>query len=167
MQEETLQQIEFIKMLEQCYGSVARVCLYYYRYNSESYQDLIQDIVCTLWEEWPSFRKKSSVNTWVTRIALNVAADQYRRHSQMPTFVKLNEKVCNQIADETDNLIYQRLYDLIDRLDSEEDRQLLYLYLDKKSFREIALIMGISIENARQRFHRIKKKLIKLNQQEP
>lgn len=163
MPNETRQQAEFVTMLEQCKGTLTKVCLYYCDRNSETFKDLYQDIVCQLWESWPSFRKKSAVNTWVTRIALNTASLQYRNHKRMPTFVTLNENLCDTIACETADMCYQRLYDLIDLLEPDE-RKLLYLYLDKKRLRDIALTTGISENAVKQRIHRIKQKLIQLNE---
>ncbi len=81
----------------------------------------------------------------------------------MPTFVTLNENLCDTIACETADMCYQRLYDLIDLLKPDE-RKLLYLYLDKKRLRDIALTTGISENAVKQRIHRIKQKLIQLNE---
>ncbi len=166
MANETKQQADFINMLTRCRGSVLRVCLFYTKLNGENFQDLYQDILCALWESWPSFKGKSKANTWATRIALNVGALKYRAHKRMPTFIHIDEEICNNIADETSVPYHDLLYQLIERLDSEEDRQLLYLYLDRKKQSEIAKILGISTEAVRQRIHRITEKLIKLNEQE-
>ena len=84
----------------------------------------------------------------------------------MPIFVELNDEVCGDIADETDIPYHDILYDLIERLSSEDDRQMLYLYLDGKSHSEIAKAFGLTTVNVRQRIHRITKKLIKLNEQD-
>ena len=51
-----------------------------------------------------------------------------------------------------------------DRLDNDDDRKILYLYLDKKRLRDIALTTGISENAVKQRIHRIKQKLIHLNE---
>ena len=84
----------------------------------------------------------------------------------MPIFVELNDEVCGDIADETAIPYHDILYDLIERLSSEDDRQMLYLYLDGKSHSEIAKAFGLTTVNVRQRIHRITKKLIKLNEQD-
>ena len=68
--------------------------------------------------------------------------------------------------DETAIPYHDILYDLIERLSSEDDRQMLYLYLDGKSHSEIAKAFGLTTVNVRQRIHRITKKLIKLNEQD-
>lgn len=166
MANETKRQADFIDMLEHCRGSVLKVCLYYSKHNNENFQDLYQDILCALWENWPTFQGMSKANTWVTSIAIKVGALKYRTHKRMPIFVELNDEVCGDIADETAIPYHDILYDLIERLSSEDDRQMLYLYLDGKSHSEIAKAFGLTTVNVRQRIHRITKKLIKLNEQD-
>ena len=166
MANETKRQADFIDMLEHCRGSVLKVCLYYSKRNNENFQDLYQDILCALWENWPTFQGMSKANTWVTSIAIKVGALKSRTHKRMPIFVELNDEVCGDIADETAIPYHDILYDLIERLSSEDDRQMLYLYLDGKSHSEIAKAFGLTTVNVRQRIHRITKKLIKLNEQD-
>ena len=166
MANETKRQADFIDMLEHCRGSVLKVCLYYSKRNNENFQDLYQDILCALWENWPTFQGMSKANTWVTSIAIKVGALKYRTHKRMPILVELNDEVCGDIADETAIPYHDILYDLIERLSSEDDRRMLYLYLDGKSHSEIAKAFGLTTVNVRQRIHRITKKLIKLNEQD-
>lgn len=166
MKNETKQQADFIKMLDQCRGSLMKVCLYYARLGGQDILNLYQDIVCELWESWPTFAGRSKANTWVTSIAIKVGAMKYRAHKRMPPFVELDKEVCYDIADETADPCHDLLYDLIERLDSDEDRQMLYLYLDKKRHKDIAQTFGISTASARQRIHRIIQKMIQLKEQE-
>ena len=165
MQNVTKQQAEFLKVLTRCQGTLMKVCLYYHRHNPDNLRDLYQDIVCVLWERWPTFRDECDVNTWVTQIALNVAAQRMREHKRMPSFVQLDEDLCDAIADEAVSPLHDRLYHLIAQLDNDDDRNLLYLYLEKKSILQIAEIMNITYGAARQRLRRIKTKLIQLNNQ--
>ena len=103
---------------------------------------------------------------YYSKRAIKVGALKYRTHKRMPIFVELNDEVCGDIADETTIPYHDILYDLIERLSSEDDRQMLYLYLDGKSHSEIAKAFGLTTVNVRQRIHRITKKLIKLNEQD-
>ena len=63
------------------------------------------------------------------------------------------------LADEATDLRYHRLYDLIDRLDDDDERKLLFLYLDRKRLREIAEITGTTETAVKQKLYRIKQKL--------
>ena len=127
--------------------------------------DLFQDILVNLWEQWPSFQGKSSVNTWVYSIARNTAVEYLRHRKKHIQFLTLDQELYHEIADDNSNL-YQLLYELIERLDNDTDREILYLHLDKKTASEISSLTGISESAIRQRIHRTIEKLKKLNQQE-
>ena len=165
MQADTRQEAEFLEVLRQCEGTLVKVCFYFTDRRRDDFRDLYQEIACNLWEDWPSFRGDSNVNTWVTRIALNVAGQEIRRRKRLPQFVRFDESFYDTLADEATDSLYQQLYHLIDRLD-DDDRKLLYLYLDRKPLREIAAITGYTENNVKQRIHRIKQKLHTLKQQD-
>ena len=117
MKVDARQHTEFLKMLRHCEGTLMKVCLYFTDRSRDDFRDLYQEIACTLWEAWPTFRGESDLNTWVTRIALNVAGQEIRKRKRLPQFVELDESFYDTLADEATDLRYHRLYDLIDRLD--------------------------------------------------
>lgn len=153
-------------MLRQCQGTLMKVCLYYTDRKPDSIRDLYQEIACNMWTAWPSFQGKSSLNTWVTRIALNVAGQGVRKRKRQAQFVDMDERFYDRLADEATDARYQRLYRLIDRLENEADRRLLFLYLDRHRLRDIAEMTGMTEAAVKQRIYRIKQKLSILNQQE-
>lgn len=155
---------EFLQMLRQCEGSLLGVCLRFGRGDRDAVRDLYQDIVCTLWDAWPAFRHRSDAATWATAVAVKVAAQTRRRRRQMPTFVQLDESVYDMLADEGDDPRYRRLFALVDQL-SETDRQLLYLHLDRIPTHTIAALLDLTDVGVRQRLRRIRKRLVKLNEE--
>lgn len=159
MKVDARQHTEFLKMLRHCEGTLIKVCLYFTDRSRDDFRDLYQEIACTLWEAWPTFRGESDLNTWVTRIALNVAGQEIRKRKRLPQFVELDESFYDTLADEATDLRYHRLYDLIDRLDDDDERKLLFLYLDRKRLREIAEITGTTETAVKQKLYRIKQKL--------
>lgn len=159
MKVDARQHTEFLKMLRHCEGTLIKVCLYFTDRSRDDFRDLYQEIACTLWEAWPTFRGESDLNTWVTRIALNVAGQEIRKRKRLPQFVELDESFYDTLADEATDLRYHRLYDLIDRLDDDDERKLLFLYLDRKRLREIAEITGTTKTAVKQKLYRIKQKL--------
>lgn len=159
MKPDARQHTEFLKMLRECEGTLMKVCLYFTDRSRDDFRDLYQEIACTLWEAWPTFRGESDLNTWVTRIALNVAGQEIRKRKRLPQFVELDESFYDTLADEATGLRYHRLYDLIDRLDDDDERKLLFLYLDRKRLREIAEITGTTETAVKQKLYRIKQKL--------
>ena len=47
-----------------------------YTNNSDDKNDLVQEIIYQLWKSFDTFKQKSSLSTWVYRVALNVALYQ-------------------------------------------------------------------------------------------
>lgn len=61
----------FSEILEENKHKIYRICRVYAVSPIEP-QDLFQDVVIQVWKSLPSFPGKSSVSTWVYKIALNV-----------------------------------------------------------------------------------------------
>lgn len=150
-------------MLRQHEGTLLKVCISFTDRQTEDIRDLYQEIACNLWESWPTFRGESRRDTWVTRVALNVAGQQCRRRKHRLDFVEVSETFYSNLAEEAADSRYRRLYQLIGLLGDAEDQELLYLYLDRRRLREISEIMGLSEPAVKQRIYRIKKELNELN----
>ena len=153
-------------MLQQCEGTLVRVCLYFAHSNRNDFQDLYQEIAYTLWKSWPTFRGESQPNTWVTRVAVNTAVRYFRKRNRMPQFIEVDQTLLENIADKASDDRYQQLYDLIDLIDNDDDRKILYLYLDKLPLSQIAQILGTSTAAVKQKLYRIRIQLKKLKDQE-
>ena len=100
-------------------------------------------------------------STWVYRIALNVCISQSRKKDNQ-THQPINEEVTGLSENTTEQEQVQQLYQLIQKLNQEE-QALIYLYLDEKSHKEIADIMGVSVSNVGTKIQRIKLKLKQLS----
>jgi len=159
-------QAEFTAAFKQCEGSVIRVCAFFAGNNRENFRDLYQDIASALWESWPTYRGESKLSTWVTGVALNTACRYLEHQKRMPQFVELRENLCYNLADEASDPLYQTLYELIDSLDNDKDREIMYLYLANKKYSEIARETNTTESAIKQRIYRIKKKLKQLNEQQ-
>lgn len=166
MKPDERQQTEFLQMLSQCEGILIKVCRYFTRRRPCDFRDLYQEIVCTLWELWPTFRGESKPSTWVTRIALNVAGQEIRKRKRMPLFVEYDAAIHDILSDEATDLRYQPLYRLIDNLQDDYDRKLLFLYIDRHPLREIADITGTTEAAVKQRLYRIRQQLLEMKQQD-
>ena len=92
----------FLDMLGRSQRSIFQICLHFTDRRPDSIRDLYQEIVCTLWEAWPRFRGESNTDTWVHRIALNVAVSEIRSHARQPRFVPLEDWMYDTVADEVD-----------------------------------------------------------------
>ena len=154
----------FLEMLGRSQRSIFQICLHFTDRRPDSIRDLYQEIVCTLWEAWPKFRGESSADTWVHRIALNVAVDEVRSHARQPRFVPLEDWMYDTVAEEVDKAPPDYLR-IVDALEPDE-RVLVYLRLSRMSVRDIAETFSITEAAAKQRLYRLRQKIDKLKQQE-
>lgn len=149
----------FCALIDEHRRIVLKVANTYCRLRADR-EDLAQEIVSQLWCAFPSYDPARSFSTWMYRIALNVAISHVRHHVRRPT-VPLDDSH-HEIADDAGDDIEQEeraqaLYRFIDGLD-DMNRALL-LYLDDKSYREIAEIIGISETDVSTKINRLKNRM--------
>lgn len=154
---------EFLKILHNSQRIIFNICLTFTNRQPDNVRDLYQDIVCNIWAAWKSFRYQSSPQTWIYRIALNTATGNLRRHRRAPQIVSIDDSILVTLTDPEENKLYDELYHLIDLLDNE-DKQLLFLYLDRHSMKEIAQIVQSTEDAVKHRIMRLKRKLINLKE---
>ncbi|GAB3255235.1 sigma-70 family RNA polymerase sigma factor [Larkinella harenae] len=153
---------EFVSLLNRHPGILYKVCSLFCN-DPDDRNDLFQEIVLQLWKAFPQFRQEASVTTWMYRIALNTAVSNYRRKTGNVRLVPFSGSELH-IPDLRDNAAdesIKALYDAIEQL-SPVEKAIIMLYLDDKSYDEMASIMGISKTNVGVKLNRIKSKLEKL-----
>lgn len=135
-----------------------------YATDKEQLDDLYQEIVMNLWRAYPSLRGESSSATWIYRISLNTCISYRRKSKHQIQAVTL--PVDFEAFDEEDGKTSQlrELYRLIHAL-SPLERALILLWLEERSYDEIARIMGISKNNVGVRLNRIREKLKNMSNQ--
>ena len=134
-----------------------------YTNNQEDFEDYYQEVCLQIWKSKDNFKEQSEWSTWIYRLSLNVCL----------TLLKKNKKGVQYFASDTlpDELIedshvfadesLNELYDAIKKL-SEIDRGVIMLYLEDKSYQEIADITGTNANNIGVRIKRIKERLKKI-----
>lgn len=153
----------FTQHSEATKGIVFKVAALYCA-NREDRNDLVQEIMVQLWRAYPRFNAQNNYATWVYRIALNVAISYKRKAArQLPIenleldqLIKLPEQG-NEALEEQLDFLRQCIVGLPDF-----DKALIMLYLDEKSHKEMAEIVGLSTTNVGSRISRIKAKLKQL-----
>jgi RNA polymerase sigma-70 factor (ECF subfamily) len=152
---------DFIQTLKIHKGILYKIINSYCRPIADR-KDLEQDIVIALWKSLRNYNQAYQLSTFIYRIALNVAISFYRKDSKIRKTITTVEEWIFEIPDldESECVNNQTilLYQFINQLD-EYDKATIILYLEEKSYREIAEIIGISESNAGTRISRIKKKL--------
>lgn len=151
----------FLSNLEANKGIIYKV-VNSYTSHEEDRKDLVQEIIFQLWRSFSSYDDQYRLTTWIYRIALNVSISFFRKESRKREYSHpLTEAVLENIPEEnnvlnSDNLKLLQMF--ISEL-KELDRALLILYLDDKSHREMAEILGLSETNVATKISRIKERL--------
>ena len=154
---------KFIHELETNQNIIHKICKAYTN-NESDHNDLFQEISIQLWKAYDKFRGDSKFTTWMYRVALNTAISLYRkskRSIQTNELFPNSKELTYEEYDDTTERQLKDLYKAIYQL-SDIEKALVLLYLDDKSFREIAECLGISEVNARVKMNRTKTKLKEL-----
>ena len=145
-------------------GIIIKICNSYC--SDKNYrEDLGQEIIYQLLRSGGSFQTENRFSTWMYRIALNVAISFYRKQktsTQVVAYTDLPVEIedtddRNSEMDENINRL-QKMISLLWPL----DKAMMLLYLDSKSYAEIAEVLDITETNVATRISRIK---IRLKQQ--
>ncbi len=157
--------LEFVQRIQENKGILFKICHLYCR-NPADREDLAQEMIYQLWKSGHRFDADHKFSTWMYRIALNVAISYYRRQRRSGIRVSLSGDMhLLNLADGPDDGAV--IEEKIDRLQvfvrelGELDKALMILYLEEKSYREIADILGISETNVATKLSRIKARLKK------
>lgn len=153
----------FVAKLEENQNIVHKICRLYTN-DQDSHNDLFQEITIQLWKAYPKFRGDSKFSTWMYRVALNTAITLYRKKKrQLKTqdFDGVSFKMTAEAYDETVEEQLKLMYNAVRSL-NDVDKALVFLYLEDKSYKEIAETLGVSEVNARVKMSRIKDKLRKV-----
>lgn len=133
-----------------------------YGRHAEDRNDLAQEIIMQLWKSCDRYDPQYRLTTWMYRIALNTAISWYRKERRRGEHVELQDEhlilLIDDPSEEDQSEDIQQLYRFINALD-ELNRALMLLYLDDRSYKDIADILGITETNAATKINRIKKKL--------
>ncbi len=166
-------QTRFAALLDTHRGIVLKVANTYCRHPQDR-QDLAQEIAAQLWRSFSRYDPARAFSTWMYRIALNVAISYVRSNMQRERHTASINANANPIENsdietsageyiavsdhgdqhEQDERI-RALYAVIDRLDAL-DRALMLLWLEDRSQREIAEVIGISETNVASKLNRLK-----------
>lgn len=134
-----------------------------YTNTQEDFEDYYQEVCLQIWRSKDNFQKQSEWTTWIYRLTLNVCMTLLKkkknRHQEFASDYLPVELVedSHALADES----LDQLYNAIRQL-TEVDRGVILLYLEEKTYQEIADIIGTTANNIGVRIKRIKERLKKL-----
>ncbi len=156
-------QEQFLSVLDAHKKLIYKVSHTYCR-DREEFQDLVQEIISQLWLAYPKYDERYKLSTWMYRIALNTAISFLRKEGRRKvTFGTLDTqllRIADDPYDDTHDQQLLRLRQLISQID-RMNKALMLLYLEDKSYQEIADILGITVTNVGSKINRIRKQLRK------
>jgi RNA polymerase sigma-70 factor (ECF subfamily) len=120
-------------------------------------QDLFQEIAIAIWTALPNFRAEASERTWLYRIAHNVALTSMTKQRRQNGRERPIEALSGDPVAE-DDLRHRALLEAVQQLNPAE-RNIVLLYLEGLSGREIAEVTGLSVDNIGVRLSRVRQKL--------
>lgn len=148
----------FLSVIESHKGILYKVANSYCK-DSEDRKDLIQEMMVQLWRSFENYTDQYKYSTWIYRIALNVAISFYRKENRRKEIANPLSDAVLDVADASLSMEKEQnlaiLHQFIAEL-KELDKALMLLYLEEKSHKEIAEIIGISETNAATKIARIK-----------
>ncbi|MHC9085125.1 RNA polymerase sigma factor [Luteimonas sp. RIT-PG2_3] len=152
----------FVERVHRHRGIVLKVASTYASHPDDR-ADLQQDILAQLWRAWPGYDERRAFSTWMYRIALNVGisflrGQQQRQRHAVPYDDSVHDAVDEHGHDHEAAEQLQLLQQFIATL-APLDRALLLLYLDDRSTREIADVLGVGDSNVTTKINRLKQRI--------
>ena len=152
---------EFTNIYNLHASKIQRLCLGYASGNNELAKEWLQETFIKVWKHRNSFKEKSSIDTWIYRIAVNVCLGDLRKSRKSIT---INEDLLsNSSYDDNKNdneKNIKKMYHCIDQL-NEQNKALILLELENIPQTTIADTVGLAHGTLRTRLSRIRKSLLK------
>lgn len=131
-----------------------------YAHTTEDREDLFQEIIYQLWRSYGSYRKEAKFSTWMYRVAINTALMTLRKCSPDYENLAIPVETIKYEEQTGSGEEIEILYKAINQLNCSE-KAIILLYLEQKSYREIAEVIGLTEKNISVKIVRIKEKLQK------
>ena len=151
-------QEEFLIIVNQFQRIIKKYCIIYGNDIMTS-EDLYQETLYNLWKNYSSYKGLCKLSTWVYRITINTCINsirlKYKEGKQLELRSALN--ICDDDnVEKRENK--EMLLNIIGQL-SLIDKSIMLLWLEEKSYKEIAEIIGLSETNIATRLNRCKMKV--------
>lgn len=151
---------QFLELIKKHQSILHKICFIYCRNRSDR-EDLQQEIILQLWKSFPSFQGNAAFSTWMYRVALNTAINQTRKpglliDSSSSPELSYDPSESYHLSEEI-----QILYRAISRLKKIE-KAIILLWLEERSYEEIAEMIGITVKHVSVKLVRIKTRLAQI-----
>ena len=149
---------KFIAILQQHKGIIYKIANAYCS-NQDDIKDLVQEITFQLWRSFDKYNDSFKYSTWIYRVALNTAISFYRKENRRKQQTTVLSDEIIGFADNNPAIAEEEKIGLLAKFIASLkaiDKALMLLYLEEKTYKEIAEITGISQTNVATKISRIK-----------
>jgi RNA polymerase sigma-70 factor, ECF subfamily len=150
---------EFLEILSKYQGILYKVSLVYFK-NKSDRDDNVQEIIYQLWKSFSNIKHKDSIGSWIYAVSINTSISRVKKVSRIeyreniPEMPDRSNFIDVMSMNESLQILLNAIYNL-----NEVDKSIMLLYLEEKSYDEIAEIIGISKSNVGVRLNRAKETL--------
>jgi RNA polymerase sigma-70 factor (ECF subfamily) len=153
--------------LEDLYPLVEQTVKYHNRIldeNSIDNEDIVQNVMLKIYNKWDNFRGECKLATWVFRIVknevINMVVYQNREKRKVSNRVSIDESPMDfekQNSNLEANIInhesMKKVYEKIDQMKSERDKNILKLVLSGTDYKDVVEIVGVNYATVRRVVH--------------
>lgn len=155
-------QDHFLELIHKHQSIIHKICFVYSK-NKADREDLQQEIVLQLWKSFPTFQGNSAFSTWMYRVALNTAINLTRKglffvDSTSDPEIPYDPSDSYELSEEI-RILYRAISQL-----KKIEKAIILLWLEDRSYEEIAGSIGISVKNVSVRLVRIRARLAEIIQ---
>ena len=145
-----------------------------YTKSYEQAEEICQKTFIRVWQKIDSFRGDSALFTWIYRIGINLAKNEfvssYSKNSSKTTSLDISEHdISNHISPETDLIDKESesiIFNFIETLDIELKTAFTLRELEGRSYEAISIIMKCPIGTVRSRIFRARQLILEFMNQE-
>ena len=127
-------------------------------------KDIVQDTFLIFYEKGNMFEGRSSIYTWLYRIATNKSIDFIRKKVRERKYIKKISHTKEVVSDSHDNQIHEKIIvsQALSQLDETFRMPLILAEYENMSYAEIAQQLNIEINTVRTRIFRARKKMLSI-----
>ncbi len=147
-------------LYKQYYGYAMKLCMKYARSHDEA-QEILNDGFFKVFTKLETFDQKRPFKTWMGRVMINTALDQYRREAKHQVYEDIRSAENTVAVDETavGRMAHQELLELVQRLPPAYRTVFSLVVLDGYTHENVADELGISVGASKSNLSRARGKL--------
>lgn len=128
-----------------------RKCLYW-MLSKETIDDVVQEVFVKVWMNLKKFENKSSIKTWIYRIAANCAYDHIRKEKKYVANEQIDDVAAEVGGDFEAGQIHQQLLKkAVGELSAKQRVVFVLFYIQELSVEEVAEALKLSVGTVKSR----------------